>query len=148
MGATYMGFGALRRNTVRNVSDRIYGISYAVRFSNSAPKEANFAKPSEDNIQMVVKAEDGQDILMQFQLSRNNLQIRGYDPNVPTSARIVVDGKYPSIDTVIKEGKTLADRMNAQKLKEITQKTLAGVSIESLSRIYNELILKRKRRRR
>lgn len=147
MGATYMGFGALRRNTVRNAEDKIFGVSYAIRFSNSAPKEANFARPSENNIQMIVRAEDGADILMQFQLSRDNLQIRGYDPNVPVSAKVVVDGKYPAIDTVIKEGKSLADKMQAQKLKEITQKTLAGISIESLSRIYNELKLRRKRRR-
>lgn len=148
MGATYMGFGALRRNTVRNADDKIFGVSYAVRFTNSAPRGANFSKPSEDNIQMIVRAEDGEDILMQFQLSRDNLQIRAYDPNVAVSARAVVDGKYPSIDTVIKEGKTLADRMNAQKLKDITKKTLAGVSVESLSRIYNELVLRKKRRRR
>lgn len=148
MGATYMGFGALKRNTVNKNQDKIFGISYALRVHEPAPREANFARPSEDNIQMIVRAEDGKDILMQFQLSRDNLQVRTYDPNIPSSARVVVDGKYPSVDTIIKEGRTLADRMNAQKVKETMQKTLSGVSVESLSRIYNELILKRKRRRR
>lgn len=148
MGATYMGFGAVKRNTVRKADDKIFGIAYAMRFSNSAPREAEFARPSDQNIQMIVRANDSEDVLMQFQLNRDNLQIRTYDPNIASSAKVVVDGKYPSVDTVIKEGRTLADRMSAQKVKETMQKTLSGVSTESLSRIYNELKLRRWKKRR
>lgn len=143
MGATY---GFIKRNTVRNFEDMIFGISYAVRFHNMAPREANFDRPSENNIQMVVASLEGQDILMQFKLSRNNLSIIGYDPNVPTRAKAVVDSVYPSVDNVIKNGKTIGERMDAQRLKDIMSRTMAGVSVESLSRLANELKRRRKRR--
>lgn len=139
MGATYMRAGGLKRNTVGKWADKIFGISYAIRFHNSAPREANFDRPSEDNIQMVVATQE-QDILLQFKLTRGDaLQIKGYDPNIPANAKVVVDSVYPSVDVVIKEGRTMAEKASAQRLKDMMNRTVGGVSIESLSRLANEL---------
>lgn len=140
MGATYMRAGGLKRNTVGKWTDKIFGISYAIRFHNSAPREANFDKASEDTIQMVVASNEGEDVLLQFKLTRNDaLQIKGYDPNIPTNAKVVVDSVYPSVDVVIANGNTMAERASAQRLKEIMGRTMGGVSIESMSRLANEL---------
>lgn len=148
MGATYMRAGGLKRNTVGKWADKIFGISYAVRFHNSAPREANFDKPSDDTIQMTVATQE-QDVMLQFRLTRNEaLQIKGYDPNIPANAKVVVDSVYPSVDVVIKEGRTLAERAGAQRLKDMMNRTVAGVSVESLSRLANELKRKKLRRRR
>ena len=139
MGATYMRAGGLKRNTVGKWADKIFGISYAIRFHNSAPREANFDKPSEDTIQMTV-ATNEQDVLLQFKLTRGDaLQIKGYDPNVPANAKVVVDSMYPSVDVVIAEGRTMAERAGAQRLKDMMNKTVGGVSVESMSRLANEL---------
>ena len=147
MGATYMREGGLKRNTVGKWSDMIFGIPYAIRFQDGAPKEANFDKPTSDNVQMTVATQE-QDIMLQFKLTRGDaLQIKGYDPNVPANAKVIVDSTYPSVDIVIKEGRTLAERAAAQRMKDIMAKTMGGVSVESLSKLANELIRRKKRRR-
>ena len=139
MGATYMRAGGLKRNTVGKWADKIFGISYAVRFHNSAPREANFDKPNDETIQMTVATQE-QDVLLQFRLTRGDaLQIKGYDPNIPANAKVVVDSVYPSVDVVIAEGRTMAERAGAQRLKDILGKTIGGVSVESMSRLANEL---------
>lgn len=148
MGATYMRAGGLKRNTVGKWADKIFGISYAIRIHGSVPREANFDKPSDDIIQMTVATQE-QDVLLQFKLTRNDaLQIKGYDPNIPANAKVVVDSVYPSVDVVIKEGRTLAERAGAQRLKDMMNRTVAGISVESMSRLANELKRKRLRRRR
>jgi len=146
MGATYMRAGGLKRNTVGKWADKIFGISYAVRFHNSAPKEANFDRPSDDTIQMLVATQE-QDVMFQFRLTRGDaLQIKGYDPNIPSTAKVVVDSIYPSVDVVISEGRTLAERASAQRLKDIMGRTVSGVSVESLSRLANELKRRKNRK--
>ena len=146
MGATYMRAGGLKRNTVGKWADKIFGINYAIRFHNSAPREANFDKPSDETVQMVVATQE-QDILLQFKLTRGDaLQIKGYDPNIPANAKVVVDSTYPSVDVVISEGRTLAEKAAAQRLKEMLGKTMDGVSIESLSRLANELKRRKSRK--
>ena len=147
MGATYMRNEGLRRNTVGKFEDMIYGIAYAVRFNNSAPREANFDKPGDGVIQMTVATLEGQNVLLQFKLTRgDNLQIKGYDPMIPANAKVVVDSVYPSVDSVIRNGRTMAERADAQRLKNIFNKTLSGVSTESLSRLANSLKQRRDRR--
>ena len=101
MGATFRNASGKRRTWI-NEDEFIFGIHYATRFHTMAPREANFHRPNDDNIQLAIASYEGQDILVQFRLSRqNNLQIIAYDPNSRMGGKIIINSENPSIDAIV-----------------------------------------------
>lgn len=145
MGATFRN-GSGKRQTWRKPDEFIFGINYAQRFHTVAPREANFNRPNEDNIQMAVATYDGEDVLFQFRLSRqNNLQILAYDPNAQMTGKIIVNSDNPSIDAIINNKLASPNiKYEATKVKDIIDKTYAGFSTSSLNALID--YLKRRKR--
>ena len=145
MGATFRN-GSGKRQTWRKDSEFIFGINYATRFHTIAPRSANFNRPNEDNIQLAIATYDGEDVLFQFRLSRqNNLQILAYDPNAQMTGKVIVNSDNPSIDAIINN--RLASpgiKAEATKVKEIIDKTYNGIQATSIRSLID--YLKRRKR--
>lgn len=128
MGATFRNSSG-KRQTWRKADELIFGINYAERFSGVAPREANFRRPSDENVQFRIATYDGEDVLFQFYLTRgNNLQILAYDPNAQIGGKVIVNSDNPSIDAIISNKlATPGIRYEAGKVKDIMDKTYNGI---------------------
>lgn len=145
MGATFRNASGKRKTWI-NPKEYIFGINYAVRTEKMAPREANFNRPSENNIQMTIASYEGEDVLFQFRLTRdNNLQILAYDPNAHISGRVIINSENPSIDAIIyNKLATQGIKNDAQNVKDIIDKTYSGIRRSSLLRLID--YLKRRKR--
>ena len=145
MGATFRNSSG-KRQTWRKDSELIFGINYATRFHTLAPKSANFHRPNDDNIQLAIATYDGEDVLFQFRLSRqNNLQIQAYDPNAQISGKVIVNSDNPSIDAIINNSMASPSiKYEATKVKDIIDKTYNGIQATSIRSLID--YLKRRKR--
>lgn len=145
MGATFRNASG-KRQTWRKEDEYIFGINYAMRFSTVAPREANFNRPNADNIQLAIASYEGQDILVQFRLSRrDNLQIVAYDPNSRTGGKVIVNSENPSIDAIINNKFASADiKYEATKVKDVLDKAYAPIQTSSITKLI-EYLKRRKR---
>ena len=145
MGATFRNSSG-KRQTWRKDDELIFGINYAERFSTIAPKEANFRRPSEENVQFRIATYDGEDVLFQFYLTRgNNLQILAYDPNSRLGGKVIVNSDNPSIDVIINNNlATPGIKYEANKVKDVIDKTYNGIPGTSIRSIID--YLKRRKR--
>ena len=144
MGATFRNASGKRKTWVKD-DELIFGINYAMRFSTVAPREANFQRPGADNLQLRIATYDGDDVLFQFRLTRgDNLQINAYDPNARVSGKVIVNAENPSIDA-IRNNKLASPgiKYEATKVRDIVDKTYAGISQQSLNRLIDYLRRKR-----
>jgi len=145
MGATFRNSSG-KRQTWRKADEYIFGINYATRFHTVAPRDANFHRPNDDNIQLAVATYDGEDVLFQFRLSRqDNLQIQAYDPNAQISGKVIVNSDNPSLDAIINN--KLASptiKYEATKVKDIIDKTYNGIQATSIRSLID--YLKRRKR--
>ena len=147
MGATFRNASGKRRTWVKE-DEFIFGINYAVRFETIAPKEANFNRPNEDNVQMTIASYEGRDVMFQFKLTRgDNLQILAYDPNSRMSGKIIVNSENPSIDAIINNKlASPAIKYEAGKVKDIIDKTYGGIKRSSVLSLIEYLKKRRKKR--
>ena len=146
MGATFRNASGKRRTCVKE-DEYIFGINYAVRFNTIAPKDANFNRPGEDNIQMTIASYEGKDVMFQFRLTRgDNLQILAYDPNSRSSGKVIVNADNPSIDAII-ENKLASPgiKYDAGKVKDIIDKTYGGIKRSSILSLIEYLKKRRKK---
>lgn len=145
MGATFRNASG-KRQTWRKEDEFIFGINYAERFHTVAPREANFHRPNDDNIQLNIASYEGQDILVQFRLSRkDNLQIIAYDPNSRMGGKIIVNSENPSIDAIINNNLASPDiKYEATKVKDILDRTYAPIQTSSIIKLA-EYLKRRKR---
>lgn len=145
MGATFRNSSG-KRQTWRKADELIFGINYATRFHTMAPKSANFHKPNDDNIQLAIATYDGEDVLFQFRLSRqDNLQILAYDPNAQISGKVIVNSDNPSIDAIINNRLASPSiKYEATKVKDIIDKTYNGIQATSIRSLID--YLKRRKR--
>lgn len=147
MGATFRNASG-KRQTWRKESEFIFGINYAVQVHTQAPREANFNRPDKDNIQLNIASYEGDDIMLQFRLSRqDNLQILAYDPNSRMAGKIIVNSENPSIDAIIENRLATPDiKYEATKVKTIIDKSYAGIRQESILKLIEYLRRRRNRR--
>lgn len=144
MGATFRNASG-KRQTWRKEDEFIFGINYATQIHSVAPREANFNRPSKDNIQLAIASYEGEDILLQFRLSRqDNLQILAYDPNSRMAGRIIINSENPSIDAIINNRLASPDiKYEATKVRDIIDRTYSGISKNSLIKL-SEYLKRRK----
>ena len=145
MGATFRNASG-KRQTWRKEEEFIFGIHYAIRMNTQAPREANFNKPNADNVQLTIASYEGQDIMLQFRLSRqDNLLIAAYDPNSRMAGKVIVNSENPSIDAIINNKYASPDiKYEATKVKNIIDKAYAGVRQDSIIKLA-EYLKRRKR---
>lgn len=145
MGATFRNASG-KRQTWRKEDEFIFGINYAVQVHTMAPREANFNRPNADNIQLTIASYEGEDIMVQFRLSRqDNLQILAYDPNSRMAGKVIVNSENPSIDAIIESQFVTPDiKYEAIKVKNILDKSYGTIRRDSIIKLA-EYLKRRKR---
>ena len=142
MGATALA----NRKMYSNPETKIFGIKFARRMQEKAPREAEFKDQGKDDIVLAVQSEEEKDIIFQFKLTKkgDEMIIRAYDPNVPSRGVTEVRTSEPSLNSVLNDpNATASDKSGALKIRDMMNRSKSGIKESSLARIANELKKKR-----
>ena len=145
MGST--GHGIYKTSKTGNVGDETFGIANAVIFKGKVPENSGLEPVGQNRITLKVKADDGNNILFQFRLSKDNnmMTIIGYKSGIPeVKAKVAVDSGQPSLADVIKHG-SKSQVNNAIKLRDLFQKS-TDVKESQLGSIADKLIRNKRKR--
>ena len=142
MGATALA----NRKMYLNPETKIFGIKFAHRLQEKAPREADFKDQGKNDIVLAIKSEEEKDIIFQFKLSKDGSEmiIRAYDPNVPSKGVTEVKTSEPSLNSVLNDPKASpTEKSGALKIRDMMNRSKSGIKESSLARIANELKKKR-----
>lgn len=138
MGATALA----NRKMYSNPDTKIFGIKFARRMQEKAPREAEFRDQGKDDIVVSVQSNEEKDIIFQFKLNKSGdeMIIRAYDPNIPTKSTTEVKTSSPSLNSVINDPKSSpSEKSGALKIRDMMNRSKSGIKESSLARIANEL---------
>ena len=139
MGATGMHTGKVGAN--KGIF-RTYGIYGARKISEPVPKESGFKDQGKNDIRISVATDEEKDIIFQFKLvdGGKNMSIRAYDPNVPSKGVTEVKTSSPSLSAVMNDpNATAEEKSNAQKIRDMMNRSKKGITESSLSKIALDL---------
>ena len=146
MGSTGHGmYGSARQGASEQNAFRVRG---GVIFKGKIPDESGLEQPGANKLTLKVKAQDGNNILFQFKLNKDNtlMTIIGYKNGVPeVKCKVAVDAGQPSLDKVIASGSGAA-KLQAVKMKDLFSKS-TDVKENQLGSIANQLLRDKQKRK-
>lgn len=145
MGST--GRGGYRPKE-KGLEDESFGIKGAVVFKGKIDPNTGLEPVGANKLTLKTKAGDGNNVLFQFKLSKNNklMTIIGYKNGVPeVKCKVAVDSGQPSLDTVIAKG-SKSEKLSAVKMKDLFQQS-NDVKENQLGQIAQTLLRKKKLRK-
>ena len=145
MGST--GHGMYSKGSKVTDSDT-FGIAGAIRFKGKIDPSTGLEPATNNKITLKVPAINGNNVLFQFKLSRDNktMTIVGYMNGVPeVKCKVAVDAGSPSLDKLMATTNSPIVRSQAVKMKDLFAKS-TEVKEYQLGSIANTLLNKKKAR--
>lgn len=145
MGST--GHSTYQASRTGGLGTDTYGIAGAVVYRGRIPADSGLEPVGANKITLKVPASDGNNILFQFRLSKDNrtMTILAYKNGVPdVHCKVAVDSGQPSLDRVMATGNK-TQKAQAVKMKDLFAKS-TEIKENQLGSIANKLLeTKRKR---
>jgi len=145
MGST--GHSLYEASRTGNLGTDTYGIGGAVVYRGRIPEDSGLEPVGANKITLKVPATDGNNILFQFRLSKDNrtMTILAYKNGVPeVRCKVAVDSGQPSLDRVMATG-SRAQKLQAVKMKDLFAKS-TEIRENQLGGIANKLLENKRKR--